>query len=244
MSNCKKVEVVRIYTLLLLISLLLTSTIAISFKEFRKISGNDLLMLVINCLVTVLNLYSYYQNPERLSNESNMYQKLNISYKKLNVYTSTISFTLSCITLFSLSQKFTSSYNYIATIISLIFILGQMFIWIVYHSDAPIIENKFKVLPTAMLCKKARIFLNSSILMLDIFKGWQEFVDEDEISPITSITSLITKRFGGWGSTIQDHLLYLLRIGSVIGEIVIDVISLDATVVYKPSDYNLPENVQ
>lgn len=239
-----KVEFSRVFTLLLLITLLLVSMIVISFKEFRKKIGNHVLMVIVSSLVTILNLYSYYQNPTRLSNESKMYGKHNITYRKLNVYAAIGSLTFDCISLFNLSRKFTSSYSYISIIVALIYGLGQMFIWIVYYAEAPIFEHNYTFLPSILLCKKSRIALNSSILALDIFKGWQEFIDDDEISPITSGYSFIYRRFGGWGTTNKDHLLYLFGLGGAIGSIILDIISLDATITYKPSDYNMPEQVQ
>ncbi len=215
------------------------------FPQARAFAVNKYVMLANWAIVIVLNLYSYYQNPARLSNETVCgFPGIPITCRLFNAVTASFALAFDCLTLFFLLQNFTSGdlkFNLILP--GTIFAIGQLFIWMIYHSEASVSDQNFQFLPVPLSCKPFRIFIYAMIMILDILAFWQGFMEGNVEMPLHNWKGMLDSRFGGWKGSKMDKLNYVFGFGSAVVAMFLDFFALDSTIQYTPKDFNLPEFV-
>jgi len=167
---------------------------------------------------------------------------INMSCRVFNAVTATGALLFDCITLFFLLDSFIEGDKKFKLLIcGTFFTIGELFIWLTYHSEKSVSENNFKFLPSPLKCKAFRITIYALIMILDTLAFWQGFMDNNIDVPLFDWKGFKESRFGGYKE--GNKLAWTLGFGTAVGAMILDFLATDGTLQYKPDDFKLPAYV-
>ena len=203
--------------------------------------SNNTYTRIYLCILIIFSTFLNYQNTIQRHSDEKIF--LNIKYHHLYLLVYSIIIAINILFLFYILEK-TSILPYNQPILIGCIVLSLFYLYYIYSNTSHITNQNTFSPPPKLLSYISRIILNLFIILLTLYQFTTEYnLNVKESAGENTLQKYYLNRFGGFvrEDSKKNKILFLSGWSKIL-EIIIQILLLFITILYKPCKYNLPSS--